>query len=67
MESVNTHSKNEIEIIENSSPGGPRPPHDLKFDHFTSLSRRERQRNASKCKTYVPCVHNYCDRDRVTA
>ena len=22
MESVNTHSKNEIEIIENSSPGG---------------------------------------------
>ena len=37
-----------------------RPQHDLKFDHFKSLSRRERKRNVSKCKTLLQGVKNYC-------
>ena len=52
-----------------------RPLHNLKFEHFTSLSRRERQRNLSKCKTHAyrtivlwhsrsrrlrPCLSCYC-------
>ena len=50
LESVNTHSKNKIgendvdiilerklKFIVRCSP----PPHDLKFDHFTLLSRRD--------------------------
>ena len=29
-------------------------------DHFTSLSKQERQRNVSKCKTHVQGVQSYC-------
>ena len=29
-------------------PGDEVAPHDLEFDHFTSLSGREQQRNVSK-------------------
>ena len=37
-----------------------RPPHNLKFDHFTSLSGRERHRNVSKSETHVQDVQSYC-------
>ena len=36
------------------------PLHNFKFGHFTSLSRRGRQRNVPKCKTHVQGVQNLC-------
>ena len=46
MENVSPHSKNNIG--ENGVDIKRENSHDLKFDHFTSLSRLERQRNVSK-------------------
>ena len=37
----NKIGENGVEKTENSSSGGSRLLHDFKFDHFTSLSRRE--------------------------
>ena len=47
------------EKIENLSSGA-RVLHNLKFGQFTSLSGRERNRNAYKCKLHVQGVQSFC-------